>query len=172
MGRWSREEIEETFAKWQAAALKGAQTNDWDDWVNCYTNDANYWDHNDGRFWGRASIKKWITELMTPWPVELFTAFPVDWYVIDEDRGWVVCKILNRLEDIGDGKLYEASNITKLHYAGNGMWSYEEDVFNPQQFVELLTEYLQAKQAIEAQSKEGRRFPNVDMAAQIRGIAG
>ena len=42
MSRWSKEEIESAFATFQAAALKGGQTNDWRDWANCFTEDATY----------------------------------------------------------------------------------------------------------------------------------
>ena len=57
--------------------------------------------------------------------------FPIEWAMFDEDRGWIVCEIQNRLNDLGDGEVYQAANLTKLHYAGDGMWSYEEDAYNP-----------------------------------------
>ena len=34
MARWKRKELERAFDKYQAAALKGAQTQDWTDWAN------------------------------------------------------------------------------------------------------------------------------------------
>ena len=38
--------------------------------------------------------------------------------------------------DPGDGSVHEAANITILHYAGDGRWSYEEDVYNPAHFAD------------------------------------
>ena len=73
MGRWTREELEEAFDKYRAAAHKGASTGDWEDWVNCFTPDATYIEHVDGNFWGRDSIRKWIKPWMPfaakPWRI-------------------------------------------------------------------------------------------------------
>ena len=44
----------------------------------------------------------------------------------------------NRMEDPGDGSIHEAANITILHYAGDGQWSSEEDVYNPADFLTML----------------------------------
>jgi len=57
--------------------------------------------------------------------------FPIEWYVIDEEKGWVVCQVWNRMEDPGDGSVHQEYNITILKYAGDGRWSSEEDVYNP-----------------------------------------
>ena len=46
MARWKRKELEQAFDKYQAAALKGAQTKDWTDWANCFTADASYFEHH------------------------------------------------------------------------------------------------------------------------------
>ena len=46
--------------------------------------------------------------------------FPIEWAMFDEDRGWIVCEVQNRLNDLGDGEIYQAANLTKLHYAGDG----------------------------------------------------
>ena len=131
MGRWAREEIEEAFDKYQAAAWKGAQTKDWGDWADCFTEDATYFEHHYGRFWGRGNILDWITKTMNEWPATEMTAFPITWYSIDEEKGWVICEVMNRMRDLGDGKVHQEPNITILHYAGNGLFSYEEDAYNP-----------------------------------------
>lgn len=150
MGRWSREEIEEAFDKFQAGALKGAQTKDWTDWSMCFTEDATYVEHHYGRFWGRETIFNWITKTMNEWPPSDMTAFPVSWYTIDKAKGWVVCEVMNRMKDIGDGKIYEEPNITILHYAGNGMFNYEEDVYNPNNMGVMIGAWIEAKKTIDA----------------------
>jgi len=75
---------------------------------------------------------------MSTYPGNKMPAFPVEWYVIDEEQGWVVCHVQNRMEDPGDGTIHQSPNVTILHYAGDGLWSYEEDVYNPSNFVPML----------------------------------
>jgi hypothetical protein len=96
MGRWSREELEQAFDRYQVTAHKGASTGDWQDWVECFTPDATYIECQDGNFWGRESILKWITDLMSPWPAREMTAFPIAWYTIDEEKGWIISEVRNR----------------------------------------------------------------------------
>jgi len=151
MGRWSREELEEAFDKFQAAALKGAQTGDWRDWADTFTEDATYYEHNYGKFWGRETIYNWITRTMKPYPVNEMTAFPVTWHSIDEEKGWIICEVTNRMSDVGDGKIHEAANITILHYAGNGLFSYEEDAYNPASFAVMIQDWVAAKEKQQAQ---------------------
>jgi ketosteroid isomerase-like protein len=152
MARWERKEIEAAFDKYQAAALKGAQTKDWTDWADCFTEDATYFEHHFGRFWGRERIRKWITHTMNQWPASSMTAFPVSWYSIDEERGWVFCEVMNRMEDLGDGQIYQEPNITILYYAGNGRFRYEEDAYNPQNMGVMIGRWLAAKKALEAEA--------------------
>ena len=68
--------------------------------------------------------------------------------MFDEDRGWIVCEIQNRLNDLGDGEIYQAANITKLHYAGDGMWSYEEDAYNPEAMAVVVKAWLAKKREL------------------------
>ena len=42
------------------------------------------------------------------------------------------------MADPGDGSVHQAYNLTVLHYAGDGRWSYEEDVYNPTHFVSMI----------------------------------
>ncbi len=152
MARWKRKEIEKAFEKYQAAALKGAQTKDWSDWADCFTEDATYFEHHFGRFWGRQRILDWITQTMTSGFATHMTAFPISWYSIDEERGWIFCEVMNRMEDLGDGKIYEEPNLTILHYAGNGLFKYEEDAYNPVNMGTMVTAWMDAKKALEAKA--------------------
>ena len=74
--------------------------------------------------------------------------FPVTWYVIDEERGWVVCEVQNRMADPGDGSIHEAANLTVLHYAGDGRWSYEEDAYNPAHFATMVKGWIDRKKSL------------------------
>jgi hypothetical protein len=154
MARWERKEIEEAFDKFQAAALKGAKTKDWTDWANCFTEDATYFEHHYGRFWGRDTIQSWITDTMNQWPATHMTAFPVTWYSIDEEKGWVISEVMNRMEDLGDGNIYQEPNITILHYGGNGLFKYEEDAYNPHNMGVTIGAWIEAKKKLDAPKEE------------------
>jgi len=78
-------------------------------------------------------------------PNDQMKYFPVEWYMIDEDRGWIVCQVWNRMVDPGDGGLHQAYNFTLLKYAGHGKWSYEEDIYNPTHFQEMIQGWLAAR---------------------------
>ena len=151
MARWTREEIEQAFEKFQAAALKGGQQADWRDWADCFTKDATYFEHHYGKFWGRENIYSWITKTMSPYPVNEMVAFPMSWYSIDVDKGWIFCEVMNRMRDLGDGQIYEEPNITILHYAGNGLFSYEEDAYNPENMGKMIGRWLQAKESLQTE---------------------
>jgi hypothetical protein len=138
MGQFTRAQLEEAFATFQQAAATAGATGDWSTWADQFTEDATYVEHHYGRFEGREAIRAWITETMGRFPGDRMPDFPVDWHVIDEERGWIVCQLENRMEDPGDGSVHQAANITILHYAGGGKWSYEEDVYNPAHFTRML----------------------------------
>lgn len=152
MGQWTREEIQAAFDNFQTTALKGGKTGDWSDWANCFTEDCTYFEHHYGRMWGRERILNWITETMKPYPICHMTAFPIQWHSIDTERGWIFCEVMNRMDDLGDGKIYEEPNITILHYAGNGLFSYEEDAYNPENMGKMLTAWLDARKSAEKAS--------------------
>ena len=52
------------------------------------------------------------------------------------------CEVRNRMIDPGDGSIHEQANITVLKYAGDGLWSYEEDAYNPLNFMTMLQGYV------------------------------
>ena len=141
MGRWDRAELDAAFGDYQRRAAEAGRTGDWGPWADQFTEDATYVEHLYGTFHGREEIARWITGCMAEYPGSHMPEFPIGWYVVDEDRGWVVCQVLNRMEDPGDGSVHEATNLTVLHYAGDGRWSYEEDVYNPAHFVTMIGEW-------------------------------
>ena len=147
MGRFSREEIEEAYAHFRAVAAECGASGRWDGWADLFTEDARYYEHLYGRFEGREEIRRWITTTMAEYPNNEMTEFPAEWWVIDEERGWVVCAVWNRMQDNGDGAVHQAINWSLLHYAGDGLWSYEEDIYNVAEFAEMVKGYLAAKQA-------------------------
>ena len=144
---YSRQEIEEAFAHYQSVAATAAAANEWRAWADLFTEDAEYVEHHFGRFRGREAIFNWITETMHAPPNDEMNAFPIEWYVIDETKGWVVCCVQNRMRDPGDGSVHQEANWTLLKYAGNQQWSYEEDLYNPLEFGEMIKGWFAAKKA-------------------------
>jgi hypothetical protein len=153
MGRFSREELEEAFARYQQVALEAGTSGDWNAWADQFTEDATYVEHLFGTFGGREAIRKWICSTMAQYPNCEMKFFPIEWYMIDEERGWVVCQVWNRMVDPGDGGLHQAYNFTLLKYAGNGRWSYEEDIYSPAPFQEMIKGWLRTKKRIEDESE-------------------
>jgi uncharacterized protein (TIGR02246 family) len=147
MGKWSRAELEEAFDNYQRAALEAGMSGDWNPWADLFTEDATYVEHLFGTLGGREAIRRWITTTMAESPNNEMKYFPIEWYIIDEDRGWVVCQVWNRMVDPGDGSLHQAYNFTLLKYAGDDKWSYEEDIYNPKHFQEMIQGWFAAKSA-------------------------
>ncbi len=63
-----------------------------------------YLEHMFGTFHGSDEIYAWIAPLMAEWPNRDMTAFPHAWCVCDEERGWWVCRIENRMKDPATGR--------------------------------------------------------------------
>ena len=148
MTTFSRAEMEREFEAYQERGRIAGHTGDWSPWADQFTEDAVYLEHMYGRFEGREAIRRWITETMAPFPNNQFVLFPIEWAVFDEDRGWIVCEIQNRLTDLGDGSVFQASNFTRLVYAGDGMWSYEEDVYNPQTMADAVKAWMDHRRSL------------------------
>jgi len=141
---YTREEMEKAFDNYQAVAAKAAAANEWRAWADMFTDDAEYVEHHFGVFHGRQAIYDWITATMHTPPNDEMNAFPIEWYVIDEQKGWVVCKVQNRMRDPGDGSVHQEANWTLLKYAGNNQWSYEEDMYNPLEFGRMIEGWKKA----------------------------
>jgi hypothetical protein len=135
---FSRTELKEALDAYEACGRDAAATRDWNAWAEQFTEDAVYIEHLFGEFNGREAIRGWITKTMTTFPGVRMPTFPIEWHVVDEERGWIICQIANVMEDPGDGSVHQASNLTILHYAGAGLWSREEDVYNPAHFLTMV----------------------------------
>jgi hypothetical protein len=91
----------EAFENYQRLALEAGTSGSWDAWSEQFTEDATYIEHLYGTMGGREAIRKWISTTMSQ-PVNCeMKYFPIEWYVIDEDRGWVIAQVWNRMVDPG-----------------------------------------------------------------------
>jgi hypothetical protein len=59
--------------------------------------------------------------------------FPQDWIAFDEEKGAIVFQCQNRLPHPTDpeGEPFSFPTWTRLVYAGEGLFSSEEDIYNP-----------------------------------------
>ncbi len=142
--KWSREELEEAHRHYMETAGRCAASGEWREWADLFTDDAVYLEHTFGTFRGPEEIYDWIAPLMADWPNRAMDSFPHAWCVCDEERGWWICRIENRMQDPGDGSVHQAHNITVLHYAGDMKFSYEEDAYNPAAFGPMIEGWLKA----------------------------
>lgn len=152
---YTREEISAAFDKYKAAAAHAGATGDWRPWVECFTPDVHYVEHNYGTFDGREAVYEWITKTMSAWPVREMREFPWDWATIDTDGGWVIGQLQNRFSDPGDGKVYEEPNWTRLVYGGDGLFREQEDVYNPARMAPVVQAWLAAWQAHHPEAPNG-----------------
>lgn len=129
-----RDEVEAEFQRYVARGV----ANDWSAWADQFTNDARYVEHAMGTFEGREAIRDWITSTMGS---VSGMSFPIDWHVIDGDRVIMYCwNVFDPLPGMsGD---YRFAVVTILEYAGDGLWSFEEDVYNEKEAEAVLARFL------------------------------
>ena len=131
---FSAAELDAAFTQFQKTVAEIAISRDWDRFAEQFTEDADYIEHALGTMRGREEIREWIWRTMTAFPGSHMTGYPSLWHVVDTERGRVICEVDNPMRDPGDGTTITATNITILTYAGNGLWSREEDIYNPLKF--------------------------------------
>jgi hypothetical protein len=95
---------------------------------------------------------------MASFPGNTMTGFPTAWHVVDAPTNRVICDVRNLMPDPGDGSTHEASNLTILTYAGDGLWSREEDVYNPMRFAKMTVRWARIAQAHGRLTEEGEEF--------------
>src|SRR4051794_19912346 len=74
---------EEGEAAWREFQRLGAETENWAEWAELFTDDALYEEHNLGTFHGRAAIKDWIVATMADFST--MTVW-IEWSIIDGNR--------------------------------------------------------------------------------------
>jgi hypothetical protein len=153
-----RPEIDQAFAAYQAEVAAIAESGEWTRFADMFTPAATYEEHAYGTFSGREEIRAWVLETMTAFPGDTMTSFPIAWHVVDPPTRRVICEVRNLMPDPGDGSVHEASNLTILTYAGDGLWSREEDVYNPMRFARMSLRWARIAAEHGRLSAEGQAF--------------
>lgn len=157
-GAFSAEEITEAYAALHGRVEQFRQAGDWHGFADLFTEDATYVEHAFGTFHGREEIRAWSTRTMTSFPGSVMTGFPLVWQVVDVPTSRLVCEVRNLMPDPGDGSVHEASNLTIMTYAGDGLFSREEDVYNPLRFLRMSLRWAEAAAAHGNLDDEGRAY--------------
>ena len=152
MPKWSGEELEAAFRHFVEATDRCFVSGDLEDWVNCFTDNVTFrdWGYGFNNGWdmeinGRDAVRTWINGHCGVYPVNHMVAFPIPWYIIDEKKGWVVLEYRNIMADPGDGRDYQEKSYTRLKYAGDRRWRFEEDIYNPLRMRSMLERWHDAK---------------------------
>ena len=147
--RFSREEIEEHWAHYQKVARRCGPAGDWTELCDLYTEDATMIVSGGVKVGGREAMKRWYREALGEEPMRSLHYYPVEWYMIDEYLGWVSCRFNVRMSDPGDGSIHEEYCFSLLKYAGNGLWSHEEDLYNPTKLMSMVDRWIAAKKKVD-----------------------
>ena len=171
--------------------LKAARSGDWSYWGEMFTENCTYIERNLGAWAGREAIVRNMSAVMhlsgteelayesrdngtisEPWV--MCNQYPVEAYVIDEERGWVWALIWNRMDDPGDGSIHQSNCFNLFKYAGNGQCSYEEDLYNPTEFLDMMDKWLpiwkahgekavEEEQTLSAQAAAAKEFAEKEL---------
>lgn len=155
---FAAEEIAEAYAALHREVQGYADSGDWTGFADHFTVDAVYVEHAFGTFRGREEIRDWSVRTMTSFPGSVMTGFPLAWQVVDAPTSRLICEVRNLMPDPGDGSAWEESNLTIMTYAGDGLFSREEDVYNPLRFARLAVRWGRVAERHGRLSEEGRAY--------------
>jgi ketosteroid isomerase-like protein len=133
---FAREEVEEAWRHFVAVG----DTGDWNAWADLHSEDGLWVEHHLGTFRGREEIRRGIVDVMAKAPP---MEFPVAWHVIEGPRvvfyPWQVFP-----DPAGGDAVYRFGCVTILEYAGDGLWSFQEDLYNPREAEAVVKRWLAA----------------------------
>lgn len=134
MGHFTKDELTAAFTDFLRTVDDLHKVGEWERFADLFTEDCTYIEHAFGTFTDREQVRAWSVKTMTEFPGNHMTQFPPTWYVVDEQRDRIIAEVDNPMRDPGDGSAFTATNISIYTYAGDGLWSGEEDVYNPMEF--------------------------------------
>ena len=136
MSTFDRAEVEAAYQNFVAVGDSG----DWNAWADLHSEDCVWVERHLGTFEGREAIRKAILEVMKPVPMMVF---PVEWHVIEGNR--VVYYPWQVMPDPKGGDAdYRFGCVTILEYAGDGLFSRQEDLYNPREGQAVIQSWIEA----------------------------
>ena len=143
MTQYSETEIDEAYANYKALAKESHETGDWTIFPRVFTEDVTYKEAAFGIFHGRQAVSDWLVECQAPFPNDM--VFPIGWEVFDYEAGAVVMEVYNRLviPEKPDLK-FDLMNWTRIEYGGDGLWRFEEDIYNPLEMRKVFDQWVAA----------------------------
>lgn len=134
---FEHDEVREAYENFLVVGESG----DWNAWADLHTVDGVWVEHHLGRFEGREAIRKGITEVMAMAPTTM--TFPVEWVVFDGNRVvFYPWQVLPHPTEAGED--FRFGCVTILTYAGDGQFSYQEDLYNPNEGNEVFGHWIAA----------------------------
>jgi hypothetical protein len=169
MAGFARSEMEEQFARFFNL---GCVLEDWNAWVDLFTDDARYVEHFWGELHGPAEIRAWINPVMAGVP-EIYTV--LDWYLIDGDKAvWSMQNRRDNPDPGGEPAYFDFAGLSVAQYAGDGRWCYEEDYWDVRGARATASAYAEvcARVDPDLETKMSRRFwPDGPSWARLDGPA-
>lgn len=147
MAKYTIDELRVAFEHFSKVSDDCSATADYNVFADLFTEDCTYVEHVFGEMHGREAVRAWIVPLMKSYPNDQMT-YTHDWVLFDEERGRVIFCARTHMPDPGDGGEYSTTNWSMIDYAGDGLFSREEDIYNPAHFGTLLTTWQSAKNAV------------------------
>jgi uncharacterized protein (TIGR02246 family) len=141
-------ELREAYEHFSRVSDECARSADYNAFADLFTEDCNYIEHVFGEMRGREAVRQWIVPLMKQYPNDQMT-YTHDWVLFDEENARVIFCARTHMPDPGDRREYSTTNWSMIDYAGHGLFSREEDIYNPAHFGTLLTDWQAAKAAAE-----------------------
>jgi len=120
MATFDIQEVESAFRTfWQTGMIR----EDWNAWADRFTEDVVYEERVLGTMHGREAVRRWIVPLMERYG-EIYGVY--DWHAADP-TGRVVFRMINRRDHPSGRGTLDFPGVSILQYAGDGLWSREED---------------------------------------------
>ena len=149
MPRFETDEVEDAFRLfWETGMIR----EDWNAWVDLFTEDVVYVEHILGTMHGRETVRKWIVPLMEQYG-EIYGVY--DWHSV-HPSGRVVFRMINRRDHPSGQGALDFPGVTILQYAGDMKWSHEEDYWAEKLGVEQFQQYERALKEHEPAHRDKR----------------
>jgi uncharacterized protein (TIGR02246 family) len=145
MPHFPPDEVREAYENFKVVSDRCASTADYNAFAELFTEDCTYIEHAFGDMHGREEVRAWIVPLMKDYPINQMERYTHDWVLFDEENARVVFCARTHMADPGDGSAHSSTNWTMIDYAGDGLWSREEDIYNPAKFGEMIVEWEAAR---------------------------